>query len=234
MAIRVCGEPLEKLVALVAAGAGAAIEGAGVSFVDDDQVGTGTQEVVAASVALDEVGRDHHVLVQLEEGLADGAVAFEARRRAGEDQLGVDVELAAQLLLPLLGERRRTEHGQALGLAAIKKLAGDEAGFDGLADAYVVRDEQANDVLAHGHQQGNELIRARLDCELGEGSEGTAAGTEAEADGVAKHATGSVVAEQVWPGRRKRGGLDGFEGKEDAGDFLVRAAEGTEDEQILL
>ena len=95
-------------------------------------------------------------------------VALEAGDGAGQDQLGVDVELVAQLGLPLLGEVRRAEHGQASRLAAVEQLAGDQAGFDGLADADVVGDQEPNRVELQRHQQRDELVGAGLDGELGE------------------------------------------------------------------
>ena len=63
-----------------------------------------------------------------------------------QDELGVEVELVAQLGLPLLGEVRRAEHGEPLDLAAVEQLAGDQQRLDRLADADVVGDQEADRV----------------------------------------------------------------------------------------
>jgi hypothetical protein len=52
-----------------------------------------------------------------------GQAALEAGGGAGEHELGVEVELLGELALPLLGQVRRAEHGEALGFAAVEQLA---------------------------------------------------------------------------------------------------------------
>ena len=76
----------------------------------------------------------------------------------------------AQLALPLLGEVRRAEHGEALDLAAVEQLAGDQRGLDRLADADVVGDQQPHRVELERHQQRHELVGARLDGDPAEAS----------------------------------------------------------------
>ena len=98
------------------------------------------------------------------------------------------MELVAQLGLPLLGQVRRAEHGQALDLAAVQQLAGDQAGFDGLADAHIVGDQQADRVELERHQQRHELVGPRLDANPGKRAERPGAGAEAQAHGVAQQA----------------------------------------------
>ena len=53
---------------------------------------------------------------------------------------------------PLIDQVGRTHDGEAVDLAAIDHLAGDEAGFDGLADADVIRDEETYRVELERHQ----------------------------------------------------------------------------------
>ena len=103
------------------------------------------------------------------------------------------MELLAQLLLPLLGQVRRAEDHEPVGLAAVQQLAGDEAGLDGLADADVVGDQQAHRVQLEGHQQRDELVGARLDGDAAEGAEGAGAAAEAQADGLAQQAGAAEV-----------------------------------------
>ena len=56
--VRVGGERRDQLVALVPRAAAGARVGAGVGLVDDHELGAGAEEVVAAPVGLDVVGRD--------------------------------------------------------------------------------------------------------------------------------------------------------------------------------
>ena len=53
------------------------------------------------------------------------------------------------------------EDGEPLRPRPVEELAGDEAGLDGLADADVVGDQQADGVLAQRHEQRHELVAAR-------------------------------------------------------------------------
>ena len=121
------GQAREKLMTLVASTASDASEGAGVGLVDDHQLGAGPQELLPPAVGLDEVDRDDDEGIDVEQRLAERAVAFQAVDRAGEDQLGVDVELVAQFRLPLLGQVRRAEHAQPGRFAAVEQFPGDQA-----------------------------------------------------------------------------------------------------------
>ena len=76
VARRRLGEPLQQLVALVAALAG---RRAGVRLVDDDELGAGAQELGAAAFALDVVEADDGVRVGGEDALA----RRQARARGG-------------------------------------------------------------------------------------------------------------------------------------------------------
>src|SRR5262249_55406486 len=96
--------------------------------------------------------------------------------RADDDRL--DIELRANLLLPLLAEMRQTHDGEALDLAPLQQLAHDEQRFDRFADPNVVRDKQPHDVLPEGHDQGNNLIGSWPKRELGESAERTGAVAE--------------------------------------------------------
>ena len=165
------GQGLEQFVALMPgalpdAGAGHAV----VRLVDDDQLRAAQQELVAAPVGLDEVGGDDDVRVTVEQRLVQHEVAFEAADGAGQHQRGVDAELVAQLALPLLGQRRGAQHGQALHGALREQLGGDQAGLDGLADADVVGDEQPDGVLPQRHEQRHVLVAARADADARPGS----------------------------------------------------------------
>ena len=49
-----------------------------------------------------------------------------------------------EFALPLFGERRAAEYGKAVCVALLQQLGGDQACLDGLADADVVGDQQAD------------------------------------------------------------------------------------------
>lgn len=69
-----------------------------------------------------------------------------AARGARQDELGVDVELVAQLGVPLFGQMRRTEHGRAVDLPTVEEIARDESRLDGLADPHVVGDQKPHQI----------------------------------------------------------------------------------------
>src|SRR4051794_37864896 len=89
----------QEEMALVTAAALQPPEGAGVCLINDYQLGAGEQKLVAPPVRLDEVGRDDHEWIHLEERLPNAQRAFETSSRTGEHQLGIQVELRPQLRL---------------------------------------------------------------------------------------------------------------------------------------
>ena len=139
----VLGELSDQRVPLVAGPASPIRGRAGVGLVDDDQLGAGPDEVVAAAVRLDEVEGHDEVVVHVEQRLAHGEVALQPGCGGGQHQLGLDVELGFEFELPLLGQMGRAQHGELAGVAAFEQLPGDEGRLDGLAHPHVVCDEQA-------------------------------------------------------------------------------------------
>ena len=162
----VAAELWQQLVALLAAAVVAEREAVG--LVDDHELRAGADEVVAVTLGLDEVGRDDHVVVALEERLADPEAALQPACGRGEHELGVDVELVAQLGLPLLGEVRRAEHREPLRVPWSSSSRAISAGLDRLADPDVVGDQQPDGVQLERHQQRHELVGARLDADVAE------------------------------------------------------------------
>ena len=168
----------------------------------------------------------------IEDRHAQRQVALQALDGARQHQLGFDVELLRELALPLLGQVRRAQDGDAADLAAVEQLAGDEARLDGLADADVVGDEHAHRVELQRHHQRYELVGPGLDGDAPEAAEGAGGGTGGEARGVAQQPTGGEVAEVFPAGEAEGCGFDGFDGREDAGDLLVEPADGAEHQEI--
>ena len=87
-----------------------------------------------------------------------------------------------------------------------EELGGDQAGLDSFADPDVVGDEEADGLLAKRHEQGNVLVRARVNREGRERAERSARRAEPDSKGVAQEGGGAGVAEIVG-GRRREGGV---------------------------
>jgi hypothetical protein len=228
------GEATQQLVAL---GAGppalpGAVGHAGMSLVDDDEVGRGAQELVAADRGLDEVGGHDGVRVAVEQRLVHAETALQPGRGRGQDRLGVDAELLPELPLPLLGQRRRAEHGQPAGVALGEQLDGEEPGLDGLADADVVGDEQPHHLGAQGHEQRHELVRAGLDGDRGQRAERPGGGPEADPQRLPQQHRRGVVAEVGRRGRRELRGGDRLQRREHRGDVVLAAAERAQDQEV--
>ncbi len=90
---------------------------------------------------------------------------------------------------------RRAQHRDPVDLAAIKEFPRDEQGLDGLAHADAVGDEKPHGFLPEGHEQGHELVRARVDTEAGEAAEGARTGASAEPKRIPQQPTTTGVAE---------------------------------------
>src|SRR5438093_6059172 len=106
VALWVRGELRHELIALMPPTAIIVAVRAGVRLVYDHHLRTCTQELIAASVGLDEIGRDNDMRVQIKDGLIEAAVAFKARDGARQHDFRLDVELVTQFVLPLWSKLR--------------------------------------------------------------------------------------------------------------------------------
>lgn len=154
-------------------------------LIDDDKPRAAVEELVAAAIGFDVVQADHGVGVALEDRLALQQVALETRGGVAADDLRAQVEFLGELFLPLLAQVWGAEHGEALDLAAIDQLAHDQPGLDGLADTYVVGDQQADHWLAKGHQQRHQLVGTGFEGEIADGAERASPGAQLEQQGIA-------------------------------------------------
>src|SRR5205809_3730003 len=91
----------DQLMALLSPTTAPACVSAGMRFVHNYQFGAGAQKLVAASIRLDEVRRDDHIRVALENRLSQAATALQPGSRARQHQLGVEVEFVLEFGLPL-------------------------------------------------------------------------------------------------------------------------------------
>ena len=223
--LAVLGQALDQLVPQHPRSSAAAIGDAGVGLVDDQQVRASVPELLAQAGALDEVGRDDDVRVPVEKGLALEQAAFELADGAGQDEFGVDAELAGQFALPLFGERGTAEDGQAGGVALLQQFGSDQASFHGLADAYVVGDKESDRLLPQGHQERHQLVGAGFYGEPGQGAERAGAGAETDPECCPEEAGAYCGACVGGVGGLEDGGADLFQGGEHAGDLVVASAE---------
>ena len=126
--------------------------------------------------------------ILLEKALAYGAGPLEPRGRARHHQLRLNVELVQQLSLPLVGQRRRAENHRSVHLASVHELPEDETRFHGLADAHIVRDQEAHGIQAQRHHQRHELVGSGINANPAEAAERTGARPDGEANGIPQQA----------------------------------------------
>ena len=88
-------------------------------FVDNDHLGTGTDEVVAAGVGLDVVHGDDGEWEDVEHG-SIAADAVESLGSSAKDQFCFDVEFLSEFFLPLFCKVRRAENAETLNFGSIQ------------------------------------------------------------------------------------------------------------------
>lgn len=224
MAVFLRGDVADELVALVLALVAVGGDGGAVGFVDDDEVRAVQQELLPVPVALEEIDAGDLDGIVLVDAVVAGPLALELVDGARADDDGVQVEFFAELLLPLLAEVGRAEDAEALDFSAVPELPGDEEGFDGLADADVVCDEEADGVEAQGHEKRDELVDARADGDAAEGAERGGSFAQGEARGlpekVGAGGVGEVVHGRQWEGGRPEAFL-GDSGADEIGEAPV-------------
>ena len=127
-----------------------------------------------------------------------------------------------------------TEDAEAGDLTTIEHFPGDQAGLYGLADADIIRNQQSYGIELERHEEGDKLIGARLHGKPAERAKGAGTGTEAKAHGIPQQAAGDKIAEIGLSGGAEGGWGDLLQGGMDAGGFLNRAAQRTDDKEIIL
>ena len=144
----------------------------GVGLIDDHEFLGAGEEFVASLGRFDEVQADNGEGIGPEYALARREVPLQTPRRRGRHSRCLNRELGLQLVHPLLHQVGRAEHRSAIDLATVIELTQDKAGLNGLADADVVGDQQADDIQFERHQERDELIRSRLETDAPNPSEG--------------------------------------------------------------
>ena len=146
---------------------------------------------------------------------------------------GLQVEATEQFALPLLHQVRGAQDGQAGDFATVHQFTHDETRLYRFTDTHVVGNQQTHGVQAQGHEQGHQLVSAGLYRDVAKRTEGAAACTQFETQGIAHEQRGGVVAWLGGVGPGKSGGLDGGElqlGNQGDGVF-VGAAQGAQAQQ---
>ena len=232
---RVVGEAAQQLVALVRPrGADAAGADAGVGLVDDHQLGAGAQEVVAAAVGLDEVGRDDDVRVALEERLADRQAALQPVDRARAARSSASMwNLSRSSACHCSARCGRAEHGQPLRPRPGRAARGRSGRPRSSCRCRRRRRSAAGPGPAAAPSAAARAGRARGSTAMrGERAERAGAGAEADS----RSASRSRRARAASPRSSRSGGANVAgstvsSGGQDAGDLVVGAAERADDQQ---
>ena len=72
-----------------------------------------------------------------------------------------------------------------LNFAPVQQLTRNQTGFNGLADAHIISDQQADGIEPERQQQRHKLVRARLNGDARKGTKRPGAGTKAQPHRVA-------------------------------------------------
>ena len=157
------GERLQQLVPQMPPAPVFGGERAGVRLIHDDQFRARAYELIPSPAGFDILRRDDNKRVQIEERLRHRRATFQPGGGGGQHKFGLNVKLVPQLALPLLGQRRRAKHRQALNFTAGKQLTRHQSGLNGLANTDIIRDQEPDGLDTQRHEQRDKLVRTRPD-----------------------------------------------------------------------
>jgi hypothetical protein len=115
-----------------------------VSLVYDNELGTPQDKVFCTACGLDKVGRDNCEAVSVKYRYTYRKVAFQSLNGTAKYQLGLNMEFFGKFSLPLLSEMRRTKYRHPPNFTAVKKFAGYNCSLNGLSNANIVCDQEAD------------------------------------------------------------------------------------------
>lgn len=144
-------------------------------LVHDDKFRAGTDKIKPVPVGFDEIKRDNGAGILFEQRCSSPKPPLQAVDCGGQDKLCFDMELLGHLFLPLLCELWGAEYSHAPHFATILQFPRNKQGFHSLAYSHVIGNEQADSILLHGHEQGNQLIGTRLYGNMSKGAKRTSA-----------------------------------------------------------
>ena len=181
-------------------------------LIHNDELRAVHQKEVPISVALHEIdARDLDRIVAVD-AFSAGFPTVELVDGARPDDHGFEVGLA-KLPLPLVAEIGWTQDAEPLDLAAIEQLARDEQRLDGLADAHVVGDQEADWVQAQRHQERDKLVNPRPDGDAAERPERRRAITKGQASCLPQKMRACGISQVVGRWQRELGRPDAFFGQ---------------------
>ena len=105
---------------------------------------------------------------------------------------------------------RRAQDRKGVDLSAIHEFSKNEAGFNGLADTHVIRDQEAGQVDSKRHEQRHELIGPGLKSELRGGAEGPSTTSKRQTERVGEKSGFRLDGEGRIVGEVEASVLDGF------------------------
>ena len=204
-------------------------------LVDDHETRTYAQEFISPTVRFYVVEGNYRVGIDLEDGLVRPEVAFQARDRAGSHHFRFNAEFFRKLLLPLLAQVRRTDDGKPFDFPAVEKFPDDQAGFYGLADADVVRDQETYGVQPECQKQRRELIRSRDEVDVAETSERSRSRPQLQKESVSQEQGGLLRARFVRIGQveSRRNGPFGLKRQVYERGVVFRSAERTKFQKVV-
>jgi hypothetical protein len=205
-----------------------------VRLVNDHEIRRGPEERTPVSLRFDEVdARDEVRVMLVDREVLARQLALAAGDARGAHDSSIDRELLTQLALPLIAQVRRAEHAQPSRDAAVEQLAGNHAGFDRLAHAHVIGNQQPNLVEAQRHDQRHELVGSGGDRDVPERAERRRARAQAESRRIEQEARGRRIGDRGRVGARKRCRLDlPLERQEEPDLLMVRPGERLQSYQV--
>lgn len=137
-------------------------------FVHNNHFRAGTEKIEPVSVRFDIVKGDDGEGIFLEQGCGGPKAAFQPVDRGRQNRLGSNMELVRHFTLPLLGKLRWTQDSKAANFSPVQQLTDNKQRLHCFADTYVISNEETDNWLAHGHEQGHKLVGSGSNRDMAE------------------------------------------------------------------
>src|SRR5689334_22217976 len=120
------------------------------------------------------------------------------------------MKLVLQFGLPLLSKLWWTQDSQTGYLATVDQFACNETGFNRLANAYVIGDQEAHRVEFERHEQRHQLVGAWFNGDVAKRAKWSSARTESETHSITQQPTGAIIAQLSGVGQFETRGINTF------------------------
>ncbi len=164
-----------------------------VRFVDDEEVPTGGDGLVAALGGIREEGGAGDDELAVEKGVGSRVAGFDGDDAFLVEEVEEEVEPAEEFDEPLVNERVGEDDEDAVGAAGEVEAVENEAGFDGLAEADFVGEEDAGGEAAGDLGGDVNLVGDEVDAGAGETADGGLADAGAVREGANAEVEGGKV-----------------------------------------